>query len=114
MVDFHPVVRMFDEQFGKVAYSYFNTGPIVEHAEGSYADPKAPISYDIVGWIHPVSDILQSLIDAGLRLTQFREWDHSPYACFKELQEDGPEAFRVKHLSKKIPMVYGIVALKGE
>jgi 2-polyprenyl-3-methyl-5-hydroxy-6-metoxy-1,4-benzoquinol methylase len=38
MVDFHPVVWMFDERFQSVTYSYFNTGPIVERSEGTYAD----------------------------------------------------------------------------
>jgi SAM-dependent methyltransferase len=112
MVDFHPVVWMFDERFKSVAYSYFNTGPIVEQAQGSYVDRRAPISYEIMGWIHPIADILQNLMDAGLRLEQFREWDYSPYSCFDEVEEDEPGVFRVKHLKKKIPMVYGIVAGK--
>lgn len=112
MVDFHPVVWMFDDHFTSVKHPYFNAGPIVEQIVGTYAERDAPISHEMVGWNHPVSDILQSLMDAGLRLTQFREWDHSPYACFDEIQEDQPGVFRVKHLQGKIPMIYGIVAGK--
>jgi SAM-dependent methyltransferase len=113
MVDFHPVVWMFDEKFKSMDFSYFNLSPIVEQRRGTYADRNAPISYEIAGWNHSVSDILQSLMDAGLRLTQFREWDYSPYGCFDEVEEDAPGVFRVKHLKKKIPMVYGIVAVKS-
>jgi SAM-dependent methyltransferase len=36
MVDFHPVVWMFDNQFGSVAYRYFNSGPIIETEQGTY------------------------------------------------------------------------------
>jgi ubiquinone/menaquinone biosynthesis C-methylase UbiE len=116
IVEFHPVVWMFDEKFSHVQYSYFNTGAIVEQAEGTYADRSAPLSDEMAGWNHPISDVLQSLVDAGLKLEQFREWDYSPYGCFSvdEIDEDEPGVFRVKHLKKKIPMVYGIVASKGE
>jgi ubiquinone/menaquinone biosynthesis C-methylase UbiE len=112
MVEFHPVVWMFDPKFKTLDFAYFNTGPIVEHCEGTYADPQAPISYASVGWNHPISDVLQGLLNAGLRLEQFREWDYSPYRCFDEVQEDEPGVFRVKHLHRKIPMTYGIVAVK--
>jgi ubiquinone/menaquinone biosynthesis C-methylase UbiE len=112
MAEFHPVVWMFDEEFKSVAYSYFNAGPIVEKAQGTYADREAPISYDMVGWNHPIADILQSLMDAGLELKQFREWNYSPYSCFRGVQEDEPGVFRIKHLNGRIPMMYGIVADK--
>ena len=39
-VEFHPVVWMFDDDFEKIAYSYFNTGAIVETENGTYADNK--------------------------------------------------------------------------
>jgi 2-polyprenyl-3-methyl-5-hydroxy-6-metoxy-1,4-benzoquinol methylase len=112
MADFHPVVWMFDDHFREIAYSYFNTETIVEQTEGSYADRAAEIAYETVSWNHPTSEILQSLINAGLNLRQYREWDYSPYNCFRELREDAPGVFRIQHLDKKLPMVYGIVATK--
>jgi hypothetical protein len=66
----------------------------------------------MVGWNHPIADILQSLMDAGLELKQFREWNYSPYSCFRGVQEDEPGVFRIKHLNGRIPMMYGIVADK--
>ncbi len=33
-VEFHPVVWMFDDDFSKIGYNYFNTGPIVKHKTG--------------------------------------------------------------------------------
>ena len=112
MVDFHPVVWMFDNHFKEIAYPYFNTETIVEQEEGSYADRSAAIAYETISWNHPTSELLQSLIDSGLRLTVFKEWDYSPYSCFQELKEDEPGVFRIKHLGNKIPMVYGIVCEK--
>jgi ubiquinone/menaquinone biosynthesis C-methylase UbiE len=115
LVEFHPVVWMFDEKFSRVQYSYFNTGAIVEKGEGTYADRSAALFDEMAGWIHPISDVLQSLREAGLLMEQFREWDYSPYGCFgvDEIDEDAPGVFRVKHLKGKIPMTYGIVAGKA-
>lgn len=112
MVDFHPVIWMFDEHFREVRYSYFNTETIVEQEEGSYADREAAIAYETVSWNHPTSELLQSLIDAGMTLQQFREWDYSPYACFRGLREDEPGVYRISHLDAKLPMMYGIVATR--
>ena len=112
MVDFHPLVWMYDKTFKEVEYSYFNAGAIVDKVDGSYADRSADISYETVSWNHPVSEIVQSLLDANLALSDFKEWDYSPYACFDELNEDEPGVFRVKHWGKKMPMIYGIKAVK--
>lgn len=112
MADFHPVVWMFDDHFKEITYPYFNTETIVEQVEGSYADRSAAISYETISWNHPTSEILQSLIDSGLTLTIYREYDYSPYPCFSELNEDEPGVFRIRHLGKKMPMLYGIVAVR--
>jgi SAM-dependent methyltransferase len=112
MVDFHPVVWMFDDHFKEIAYSYFNTETIVEQVEGTYADRDSDISCETVSWNHATSETLQSLLDAGLTLRRYREWDYSPYSCFRELREDAPGVYRIAHLGNKLPMVYGIVATK--
>ena len=112
MVDFHPMVWMFDPQFKEIAYTYFNTGPIVEQSTGTYADRSAAISYETVSWNHPISELLQSLLDAGLQLKRNHEWDYSPYACFQEVSEEVPGEFRIKHLAHKLPMIYGLTAVK--
>jgi SAM-dependent methyltransferase len=112
MVEFHPLVWMFDPDFKEVVYSYFNTGVIVEKCQGSYADASADISYEIASWGHPISELLQSLLDANLRLTDFKEWDYSPFPCFQDVTENEPGAFRIKQWGSKMPMVYGIKAVK--
>lgn len=110
MVDFHPVVWMFDDHFKEIAYSYFNTETIVEKVSGTYADRNAPVEYETVSWNHPTSEILQNLLDAGLQLKTYREWDYSPFDCFLETKQFGPDEYRIRHLNGKIPMLYGIVA----
>src|SRR6478672_980179 len=83
-VEFHPVVWMFDDYFKTVFYSYFNTEPIVETLTGTYADKDAAIETKSVGWNHPTSEVLNALLQSGLELNSFDEYDYSPYNCFNE------------------------------
>ncbi|MEZ0004847.1 ubiquinone/menaquinone biosynthesis C-methylase UbiE [Flavobacterium sp. 28YEA47A] len=112
MVDFHPVVWMFDDNFEGIGYNYFKEDPIVEIVNGTYADKEAPISSKTISWNHATSETLNSLITNGLELNSFGEYDYSPYDCFSMTEEFEPGKYRIKHLGNKIPMVYSIVATK--
>jgi ubiquinone/menaquinone biosynthesis C-methylase UbiE len=113
-VEFHPVVWMFDDNFDKIGYNYFNTGAIVETESGTYADRNAPIKAEYVCWNHGMSEVVNSLIKNGLALNSLDEFDYSPYNCFRETVEVEKKKYRIKHLDNKIPMVYALVATKKE
>lgn len=68
MVEFHPVIWMFDDDFTKVAYDYQSTEPIVETYEGTYADKDAAITQEYVMWNHALSEVFQSLINQNLEI----------------------------------------------
>jgi len=111
-VEFHPVVWMFDDNFEKVAYNYFNTGPILETETGTYADQTSNVVLDYIMWNHSMGDVINGLIQSGLELKCLEEFDYSPYNCFKKTVEIGPKKFRIEHLDSKIPMVYALKASK--
>lgn len=111
-VEFHPVVWMFDDDFEKIAYRYFNSGAILETEVGTYADKNAAIKQSYVMWNHGVSEVLSNLIKHGLEIKSFDEFDYSPYNCFNKTIEFEPKKFRIEHLSDKIPMVYSISATR--
>ncbi len=112
MADFHPVVWMYDNDFKEVFHSYFNVEPIIEEETGTYAETQADLQTKSIGWNHPISEILNSLLQSGLELKQFNEYDYSPYNCFNETEEFEPRKFRIKSFGNKIPMVYSILATK--
>lgn len=112
LIEFHPVVWMFDDAFEKVGYNYFNSGPIVETETGTYADRGANICQTYVGWNHSMSEVLQSLLDQNLQIQNFQEYDYSPYNIFNNGEEFEPNKFRVSHMANKIPLVYSVVAEK--
>lgn len=109
-VEFHPAVWMFDNGFTHVQYSYFNRGPIIETLQGTYADKNAEIQMKEIGWNHPLTDVLQSLINAGLRINIFREYDHSVYNCFSNTTEVAPGQWQIQGMEGKLPMMYAVGA----
>lgn len=112
MAEFHPVVWMYNDDFTEVHYNYFNDGPIVETQTGTYADKNADLEVEYVTWNHPLSEVFMSLINAGLTIEQFHEFDYSPYNCFSHTEEVGEKQFRIKHFENNIPMVYSLLAVK--
>ncbi|MFB6457831.1 class I SAM-dependent methyltransferase [Chitinophaga sp. Hz27] len=108
MVDFHPIVWMFDDQFKEIQYSYFNQAPIVETTNGTYADRSADLHDTSYGWNHPTSEVLNALKRAGLTLEFFNEHTSSPYNCFANTVEVAPGLFQIKGLEEKIPMLFSL------
>ena len=114
IVDFHPTLWMYDDDFEFIQHHYFNTGPIIENFEGTYADKNAPINQDCITWNHPTSEVINNLIKHNLTINSFDEFDYSPYDCFNKTIEFEPGKFRIKHLGNKLPMVFAIKATKNE
>lgn len=108
--EFHPMVWMYDDAFSKISYDYFNTGAI-EYEESTYTDGSDEIHKNIC-WNHGLSEVLSSLLRTGINIVDFREYDYSPYPCFDNVIEYEPNKYRIKHIEKKIPMVYSLKAKK--
>jgi len=114
MADFHPVIWMFDNAFEKIQYRYFKSEAIIETSNGTYANKDSEIIAEEISWNHSLDEILSNLLDKGLSLQSFKEFDYSPYSCFKNMVEDEPQKFRFKHWQNKLPMIYSIKAKKAE
>ncbi|TBW25905.1 class I SAM-dependent methyltransferase [Gramella sp. KN1008] len=111
-VEFHPFVWMFDDYFEKITYRYFNSGPIEEDETGTYADKGADITQDYVMWNHALSEVQGSLINNGMHIESFKEYDYSPYDVFEGGKEIEKGKFRIEKFQDKIPLVYSITATK--
>lgn len=107
LVDFHPVIWMFDDNFEKISYSYFNQGAIEELDENTYTDSSIAINKKSYWWNHSFSDIISALLNADLQLMQLKEFDHSPYECFKNMVKT-EEGFQIRNMEGKMPLVYAM------
>ena len=109
-VEFHPVIWMFDDDVEKVGYNYFNDGPQIEEESGTYADQEADIRQSYVNWNHSISEVVTSLLSAGLTIEHLGEYDYSPYPFIAKTIESENGKYRVEHTGNKIPLVYSIKA----
>jgi SAM-dependent methyltransferase len=112
IAEFHPVVWMFDDDFTHIKYSYENREVIVTENEGTYTDRNADIKGKEYSWNHSISEVLNALIKAGLKIEMMNEHMYSPYPCFRNVVEFETGKWHIKGLEGKIPMVYSIKAVK--
>ena len=113
IAEFHPVVWMFDDNFTRFQYSYFDTGPIIEEVSGSYAERNADINLPSYGWNHPVSEVLNSLLKQNLTLKEFNEYPYSFYNCFNNTVKNKDGFWEIKSMEGIIPLMYSVKAIKN-
>lgn len=81
----HPVGSIFTERDGELVASgpYFDVGPFEESRGGSYADCTVVLQNKTsFEWQHSLSDIVNALIAAGLRIDFLHEF---PFCMFRAL-----------------------------
>ena len=110
--EFHPFAWLWNEDRSEIIYPYFSTDPIVENTTGSYTDGSEAVSGAQVNWDHPTSRVITALLQHGLTLTHFREYDYSPYDCFDNLIQVAPRRWQFAEMAGKIPLTYSIVATR--
>ena len=72
----------------------------------------ADLVQDYVMWNHPMSEVLNSLLNQNLALKSFDEYNWSPYACFRHNDEFEKGKYRIPQLGSKCPHVFSLVAEK--
>jgi 2-polyprenyl-3-methyl-5-hydroxy-6-metoxy-1,4-benzoquinol methylase len=113
----HPFNVVFENERNttqlKVRYSYFHAPqPTKWEGEGTYADKDARVINPTFEWTHPLSDIINALISAGLKIEFLHEFpycgeDHFP---FMEKGQDG--WWRLKDGKETIPLMFSLKATK--
>ncbi len=113
IVEFHPYIWMFDKEFEHLKHSYFHTDePIEEEMEGTYTDRNAKIKMVEYGWNHTLSDVTTALIENGLQIKSFKEFNYSPYNCFPNMIEIEKGKFLFEKYKNILPLIYSIKAEK--
>lgn len=113
MVEFHPVVWIFNNDFTKIQYSYFNKEAIIDDSNGTYTDRNAPISYREISWNHSLDEVFNGLFQNNMMLTGFREYDFSHYNCFANMEKSAEGTYRFTDMDTLIPVMYSVTAMKA-
>jgi SAM-dependent methyltransferase len=112
LAEFHPVVWMFDDDFTHIKYAYENKEVIITENQGTYTDRNADIKGREYSWNHSISEVLNALIGAGLKLEMFNEHMYSPYPCFRNTVETEKGKWHIRGMEEKLPMVYSLKATR--
>lgn len=112
MVEFHPLVWIFDEEFQKITYPYHNTGPIEEEIISSYTKDQEYIGRKSYGWNHAMSEVVNALINQGMELQFLNEFPYSPYNCFNNMVKGENGGWVIGSMPNKIPLVFSVKLLK--
>jgi len=112
MAEFHPVIWMFDDDFTSIKYHYGNKELIVMEDQPTYTGDKNEIVGREYSWNHSISEVLNALINAGLKIEFFNEHTYSPYSNFKNSVETESGKWHIKGMEGKLPMVYSLRAIK--
>ena len=91
---------------------YWHQGPYIGDDPSDYADEAAVLTNTrTYEWVHPLSDIVTGLVDAGLRLRWLHEHDALPWRRFRALRP-GPDGLYRWPDQRWLPLAFSLSADK--
>ena len=112
----HPAAMVFDDDApspnGLPGFSmpYFERAPLVTDDDRDYVDEQARLTHTMtVEWLHPLTDVLNALSTAGMRLDWLREHEAATWRMFRCLVEHEDGLFRWPD-RKWLPLSYSLRA----
>ena len=112
MADFHPFMWLFDKNYEKIIYPYFNLGAIVEENQGTYAKWEADFRHKSYEWNHSLSDLISSILKQKFTVESFKEYPYCFHDCFNKAEQGKNGFWHIKGYEGMIPMMYSIKAIK--
>lgn len=117
--EFHPVSYVFGEDSKDphapvLRYPYFSTGEAIRlTGAGSYAEPGAAVRTTSCEWAHPLAEVIQALLEAGLILEFMREYPFTTYRSFPWLEEGTDGNWRWPGNQSPLPLMYALRVRKA-
>ena len=118
IAEIHPFSMIFDNETEgiknlQVYANYFHESePIEFTADGSYASEHKIKPKKEYEWTHSMSDIINSLIEAGLTITFLNEYPFSVWQQFSFLERRTDGFYYLKDQKAEIPLLFTLKAEK--
>ncbi len=113
IIDGHPFANVFDDDF-QIKYSYFDSGePIKCEPEGTYTDRNAQISTPNYQWAHSLSDIVNAVIQAELKIEFLHEFPFDIWERFRSMMREEDGLYFMKDPKIEVPLLFSIKAEKS-
>jgi len=118
IAEFHPVSMIFDDAADaddlRVKYPYFpGAEPLRFDDAGDYTDRSAPLlNRTTYEFLHPVSEVVTALVDAGLRIDFLHEFPFSTYQFLPITRALPGGTVRLTKHDGSVPLLYSVKASK--
>jgi len=115
--DTHPALLALDDERSDDAvvtiYPYFHEPtPMNFPDEQSYLGSATLTHRDAYEWSHPLSEIVNSLLDAGLVLDRLDEHQHLDWKMFPNMIAEGGRWYLPPEIRNRVPTQFSILAHK--
>ncbi len=119
IAEFHRFIWVFDwddpNDFVLKNNYFHDPEPIGYTVSGSFADGnKTTEKLDGYEWSHSLSDVINSIISAGLQIKFFNEFSKAPFQRFPFLKKSVDGYWRYDHSEIQLPLVFTLMAKKEE
>lgn len=115
IAEFHPFAAIFDAEADVLQYRdpYFAKDAISYEDGADYADSKAVLKATTdYEWMHPMGEIISSLINAGLRVEFLHEHAFTVFKQFPFLVVEKPGIWKFAQDPAPIPLMFSLKASK--
>jgi hypothetical protein len=117
IIESHPICNVFENESYttelKFSHTYFySSQPTKYGPEGSYADRSAKVVNPSYEWTHSLSDIINAIIQAGLKIVFVHEFPYANYDVFPFLEQTEPGKWRLPNNQELIPLMFSLKATK--
>ena len=112
IVEIHPFTSILSHDF-KIFYRYFQKGPFLDDSSGTYTDWDADVKGITYEWSYTISDVINSLINEGLRIEYVHEFPFTMYDQFPGfMQRNEKGQYVLKNKKIQIPLLFSLKATK--
>lgn len=117
IVEVHPVLQLFDDRRTdrelRLLYPYFHgPEPFREEMDGCYAAPDALIRSVQHVWLHKLSDIIGSLVRAGLWIESFEEYPVLGWRFLPWMERRADGWWHLPDTEGSLPLMFSLKATK--
>ena len=115
----HPMLAalddMRDDQFLVVEHPYFETSePIRWESAVSYTGSRGPVAQPVTyEWNHGLAEVVQAVLDAGLRLTRLEEHRELEWRFLSWMVPTPRGGYVLPERPERLPLMYSLEALKA-
>lgn len=113
IVELHPFTTILSYDF-KMQYDYFDKGPYLDDADGSYTNWNEKIKGITYEWSYTISDVVNALLQTGLTIEYIHEFPFTMYNQFPGFMKKNTKGqYILKNTKVKVPLLFSLKAIKS-